>query len=113
MSSVQEIGRHLIKQGIVKDSEFIAVECNLRYISIYVLQAGMTTANWCILSCFGHIIQLGIKDFMGEITSKAAITMKQAIWDYDPEEEENLINRYVDVITMVRTLTIKVSLDGY
>ena len=110
---MREIGRRLIKRGIVKDSEFIAVERNLGYVSIRVLQAGATTANWRILSCFGHIIQLSIEDFMGEITSKAAVATKQAIWDYDPEEEENLINGDVDAIAVVRTLAVKVSLDGY
>ena len=50
---------------------------------------------------------------MGEITLKAAVATKQAIWDYDPEEEDNLINGGVDVIAVVRTLAVKVSLDGY
>ncbi|KAI1784906.1 hypothetical protein LXA43DRAFT_900834, partial [Ganoderma leucocontextum] len=62
--------------------------------------------------CFGHIIQLGIEDFMGEITSKAAIAMKQAIWDYNPKEEDNLINGGVDIIAVVQTLAVKVRLNG-
>ena len=70
-------------------------------------------ANCVILSCFGHIIQLGIEDLMGEITSKAMVTTKQVIWDYNPEDEDNLINGGVDVIVIVRTLTVKVSLHGY
>ncbi|KAI1796503.1 hypothetical protein LXA43DRAFT_851951, partial [Ganoderma leucocontextum] len=62
LASVREVGRRLLKCGVV--NEFNAVERNL--------------------GCFGHIIQLGIEDFMGEITSKAAVATKQAIWDYDP-----------------------------
>ena len=45
---------------------------------------------------------------MGEITSKAAVATKQAIWDYDPEDEGNLINGALDVIAIVRTLAVKV-----
>ncbi len=45
---------------------------------------------------------------MSKITSKAAIATKQAIWDYDPEAEDNLINGGVDMITIVRTLAVKV-----
>ncbi|KAI1788191.1 hypothetical protein LXA43DRAFT_840619, partial [Ganoderma leucocontextum] len=62
LASMREVGRHLLKHGIV--NEFNATERNL--------------------GCFGHIIQLGIEDFMGEITLKAAVATKQAIWDYNP-----------------------------
>ncbi|KAI1781764.1 hypothetical protein LXA43DRAFT_856548, partial [Ganoderma leucocontextum] len=62
LASVKAVARRLVKRGVV--TEFNAVERNL--------------------SCFGHVIQLGIEDFMGEITSKAVIATKQAIWDYDP-----------------------------
>ena len=46
---------------------------------------------------------------MSKITLKAAVATKQAIWDYDPEEEDNLINGGVDVIAIIRTLAVKVS----
>ncbi|KAL6298236.1 hypothetical protein BKA93DRAFT_706190, partial [Sparassis latifolia] len=36
------------------------------------------------LSCLGHVISLGIEDYMSEITRIAVIETKQAIWDYDP-----------------------------
>ncbi|KAM5530832.1 hypothetical protein V8D89_015500 [Ganoderma adspersum] len=87
LTSVKEVGRRLVKRGAVTASEFDSRERNL--------------------SCFGHVIQLGIEDFMGEIMLKAAVATKQAIWDYDPEEEDNLINRGVDVIAVVRTLAVK------
>ncbi|TBU52032.1 hypothetical protein BD310DRAFT_791659, partial [Dichomitus squalens] len=36
------------------------------------------------LGCYGHIVQLGVEDFMGAITQKAVAETKQAIWEYDP-----------------------------
>ena len=50
---------------------------------------------------------------MGNITSKVAVATKQAIWDYDPEAEDNLINGALDVIAVVCTLTVKVSINNY
>nr|VWP01648.1 Uncharacterized protein [Ganoderma boninense] len=87
LSSVKEVQRRLIKRGVVTRGEFNANERNL--------------------SCFRHVIQLGIEDFMEEIMSKAAVATKQAIWDYDPEDEGNLINGALDVIAIIRTLTVK------
>ena len=45
---------------------------------------------------------------MGEVTSKAAVATKQAIWDYDPEDEDSLVNGTLDVVAVVRTLAVKV-----
>ncbi|RDX42608.1 hypothetical protein OH76DRAFT_1298542, partial [Lentinus brumalis] len=36
------------------------------------------------LGCFGHIVQLGIEDFMGCATRKGVVESKEAIWNYDP-----------------------------
>ncbi|KAI0743013.1 hypothetical protein C8Q80DRAFT_1064268, partial [Daedaleopsis nitida] len=36
------------------------------------------------LSCFGHIIQLAIEDFMSEVTQTGLVESKQAIWEFNP-----------------------------
>ncbi|KAI1788227.1 hypothetical protein LXA43DRAFT_895017, partial [Ganoderma leucocontextum] len=38
------------------------------------------------LGCFGHVVQLAIEDFMGEIMQVAVAENKQAIWNYDPND---------------------------
>ncbi|RPD57653.1 hypothetical protein L226DRAFT_436123, partial [Lentinus tigrinus ALCF2SS1-7] len=52
------------------------------------LQRRGVLGDWSVderdLGCFGHIVQLGIEDFMGHITHKAAVESKDAIWNYDP-----------------------------
>ncbi len=62
-----------------------------------------------VYSCFAHIVQLAIEDFMSEITQKAALETKQAIWDYNPCDSSSLVNGGLDVITTIRTLAVKVS----
>ncbi|PIL25949.1 hypothetical protein GSI_11703 [Ganoderma sinense ZZ0214-1] len=62
------------------------------------------------LGCLRHIIQLGIEDFMGVVTKKAAAETKQAIWDYDPRLEENsVMHGVLDVIAVILTLAVKAS----
>lgn len=65
----------------------------------------LTSSN----SCFGHVIQLGIEDFMRKVTQIAIVESKQAIWDYDPQLVENQIAvGGLDVIAIIRTLAVKV-----
>ncbi len=66
-----------------------------------------------IHSCFAHIVQLAIKDFMSEIMQKAAPETKQAIWDYNPHESSSLVNGGLDVITTIHTLAVKVSSNSF
>ena len=52
-----------------------------------------------------HIVQLGIEDFMSEVTKVGIIENKQAIWDYDPTLPENrIVCGGLDVIAVIRTL---------
>ncbi len=60
--------------------------------------------------CFGHVVQLGTVDFMSEVTQVGLVKSKQAIWEYDPQAAESAINGGLDVITVIRTLVVKVSL---
>ena len=47
---------------------------------------------------------------MSEITKIAAVAMTMAIWEYDPELSDNhVINGAIDVVTVMRTLSVKVS----
>ncbi|KAI1782027.1 hypothetical protein LXA43DRAFT_861066, partial [Ganoderma leucocontextum] len=44
--------------------------------------------NWNAVSkqlgCMGHVVQLGIEDFMTAVTKVGLVESKQAMWDYDP-----------------------------
>ena len=60
--------------------------------------------------CLGHVINLGNVDVMSHVTKLAAITNSTAIWEYDPEREDNrVLGGSLDVIAAIRTLAIKVS----
>ena len=48
---------------------------------------------------------------MSEITQVAIAENKQAIWDYDPNDPQSLVNGGVDVIAVIRTLIVKVRLS--
>lgn len=62
-----------------------------------------------ITRCMGHIIQLGIKDFMAFVTKTSAIETTAAIWEYDPNDAENHIQGgKLDAIAFLRTLIVKV-----
>ncbi len=45
---------------------------------------------------------------MGKVTQTALVESKQAIWDYDPQAEESIVNGGLDVIAVIRTLAVKV-----
>ena len=65
-------------------------------------------------SCLGHVINLGNVDLMGHITKIAVVKNVTAIWEYDPICENNRILRgSLDVIMVIRTLAIKVSLCSH
>ncbi len=54
-------------------------------------------------------MNLGLETFMAKVTQIAVVETKQAIWDYDPQLEENKIaNRTLDAIAIIRTLAVKV-----
>ncbi|RDX52410.1 hypothetical protein OH76DRAFT_1313250, partial [Lentinus brumalis] len=36
------------------------------------------------LGCLSHAVQLGIEDFMGQVTRVAVVESREAIWEYDP-----------------------------
>jgi hypothetical protein len=47
---------------------------------------------------------------MAQITKLAAVANATAIWEYDPEREDNrVLEGSLDVIAAIRTLAIKVS----
>jgi hypothetical protein len=61
-----------------------------------------------------HVVNLANVDVMGHITKITAVETSTAIWEYDP----SLINNQVlggssDVITVIRTLAIKVMFSFY
>lgn len=64
------------------------------------------------ISCLAHVVNLAIEDFMKAVTQVAVTKSKQAIWDYDPSLEENVVSwgqeLGLDVIAVIRTLAIKV-----
>ena len=63
-----------------------------------------------MFSCLGHIINLGNIDIIGHITKIAAVKNATAIWEYDPNREDNcVLGSSLDVITAIQTLAIKVS----
>lgn len=47
---------------------------------------------------------------MAEVTQVAVAESCEAIWNYDPVLDENRIGSGIDVIAVIRTLTIKVRL---
>ena len=66
-----------------------------------------------MVSCLGHVINLGNVDVMGHITKIAAVENATAIWEYDPTREDNrVLGGSLDVIAAIRTLAIKVIIIG-
>jgi hypothetical protein len=58
----------------------------------------------------GHVINLRNIDVMGQITKIAVVKNATAIWEYDPTQEDNwVLGGSLDVITVIQTLAIKVS----
>jgi len=63
-----------------------------------------------LISCLGHVINLGNVDVMTHITKIAVVENATAIWEYDPSREDNrILGGSLDVIAAIRTLAIKVS----
>jgi hypothetical protein len=61
-------------------------------------------------SCLEHVVNLANVDVMGHITKIAAVENATAIWEYDPDLEDNrVLGGSLDVIAAVRTIAIKVS----
>jgi hypothetical protein len=59
----------------------------------------------------GHVINLGNVDVMGCITKIAAVENATAIWEYDPNRDDNrVLGGSLDVIAAIRTLAIKVTM---
>ena len=60
-------------------------------------------------SCLGHVVNLANVDVMRHITKISAVENATAIWEYDPTLEDNrVLGGSLDVISAIRTLTIKV-----
>ncbi len=59
-------------------------------------------------SCSRNVVQLGIEVFMSKVTQTAIVELKQAIWDYDPQDPSNRVEGGLDVIAIIRTLAVKV-----
>lgn len=70
----------------------------------------------CLLySCLAHAINLAVGDFMKTVTKTTVIETTKGIWEYDPEDAQNLVNTHSirDPVAIVRTLAVKVNdLDG-
>jgi hypothetical protein len=62
-----------------------------------------------LLSCLGHVVNLGNIDVMKHITKIAVVENATAIWEYDPSRDDNrVLGGSLDVIAAIRTLAIKV-----
>ena len=65
-----------------------------------------------ICSCLEHVVNLANVNVMSHITKIAVIETTNAIWEYDPTDPNNcVLNGRLDVIAVIRTLTIKVQLS--
>ncbi len=63
-----------------------------------------------LTSCLEHVINLANVDVMGHITKIAAVENATAIWESNLNLYYNcVLEGLLDVITAVRTITIKVS----
>ncbi len=61
------------------------------------------------LPCLEHVVNLANIDVMSHITKIAVVETTNAIWEYDPTDLGNrVLNGRLDVIAVIRTLTIKV-----
>ena len=65
------------------------------------------------LPCLAHVINLAVTDFMSIITRIAHVETTTAIWEFDPSLPENkVLGNSLDVITVIRTLVIKIQASG-
>ncbi len=48
---------------------------------------------------------------MSKVTQMAVVESKQAIWEYNPTAAESIINGKLDMIAVIHTLAVKVSLN--
>lgn len=65
------------------------------------------------LPCLAHVINLAVTDFMSVITRIAHVETTTAIWEFDPSLPENkVLGNSLDVITVIRTLVIKIQASG-
>ncbi|KAG6904864.1 hypothetical protein DXG01_006651, partial [Tephrocybe rancida] len=65
------------------------------------------------LPCLEHVCNIASVDVMGHITKIKAIDTTSAIWDYSPGDHENrVLNGWLDVITTIQTLSIKLQSSG-
>ena len=48
---------------------------------------------------------------MGLVTQKAVAETKQAIWDFNPNHDDSLVSGGLDIISILRTLCVKVSIS--
>lgn len=59
--------------------------------------------------CLEHVVNLADVAVISHITKLAAIENSTAMWEYDPLDPDNcVLEGSLDVITAIRTLTIKV-----
>ena len=62
--------------------------------------------------CLSHVVNLGNIDVMQTIMKIATVENATAIWEYDPTQPDNhVLGGSLDVITVIRTLAIKVSIQ--
>ena len=62
-----------------------------------------------LLSCLGHVVNLGNIAVMKHITKIAVVENATTIWEYDPSRDDNrVLGGSLDVIAAIRTLAIKV-----
>ena len=55
------------------------------------------------------MVQLGTEAFMLHVTQTAIVESKQVIWEYDPHTAQSAINGGLDLIAVIYTLAVKVS----
>ena len=78
----------------------------------YVLFSFHTFLTLKIPRCLSHVVNLGNGDVMQTIMKIATVENATAIWEYDPTRPDNhVLGGSLDVITAIRTLAIKVSIQ--
>ena len=61
--------------------------------------------------CLAHVVQLGNVAIMDHLTKLSSVATTQVIWEFNPQHPDNrVLKDAIDVISSLRTLTIKVSL---
>lgn len=61
------------------------------------------------IRCLAHVANLATIEIMAYVTKIGLVESHILMWEYDPSDEDNrVLGGHLDVIAVLRTLTIKV-----